>query len=109
MIAGVRRQGTPMGRSGGEGKTAGAGPIGVRRRRQNPQREKLMVRRKILHLAVILSMVLTMVGVVLPTAVGAAGALITPPSITFAPLQIGSQSAPTAVTITNSDTVATIV
>jgi hypothetical protein len=81
---------------------------GARRRQQDPRREKLMVRRKILHLAVILSMVLTMVSVVLPTAVGAAGVAISPAAITFDPQQIGTQSPPTLVTISNADASANI-
>lgn len=50
-----------------------------------------MIRRKLLHLAVIVSMLTGMVGFVLPTPASAAGLLINLPSVTFAPQQINTQ------------------
>jgi hypothetical protein len=54
-------------------------------------------------------MMLTMVGVVLPAAVGAAGLQISPTSILFDPQQAGTQSPDGLhiVTITNLDNTAT--
>ncbi len=50
-----------------------------------------MIWRKLLHFAVIVSMLVGMVGFVLPTPAAAAGLLISPPSVTFSPQQINTQ------------------
>ncbi len=69
-----------------------------------------MVRRKLLHFAVILSMLMTMVGVVLPTSVGATSLAITPPSVNFDTYKVptggqqsDTQSQPVTIRVQNTD------
>lgn len=62
-----------------------------------------MVRRKMLHLAVILSMLMTMVGFVLPAGAGASSLLYNPGALNFGSQQIGATSLPLQVDITNTD------
>lgn len=57
--------------------------------------------RRILHLTVVFSMLMTLVAVAFPAGVGAANLDITPQSVNFPNQEVGTQSAPVQVTVTN--------
>ena len=64
--------------------------------------------RRLLHIAVIFSMLMTLVAVAFPATVGAANLFITPTALNFPQQEVGTTSAPLTVTVNNADLVANV-
>src|SRR5688572_14238654 len=96
-----RRRGRPMG-SNEQRAVRGSNAASPGPRWQRPQREKSMQRmRKYLHLAVIFSMMMTLVAVAFPATVGAANLSITPQSWDFGNVEAGTTSPHVQFTVNN--------